>query len=255
MPKVVFRKRETFLSIGGLLVTTGGVLIALSTRSAWSLYVGCSLSLIGIALLAYGTFGIARAGTRVIDEWNSEVLHRSLREAAPGSTIRVLQTSIPDATRFIGLLEDLLVHKNKQFRLRILLLDYETAHELLAARVKLRVETAEIHVAEVRAAVDQLIRLKQRVDADWKESKSGARLDLQIRLYSFLPFGSVFQIGDEQFFSGLFWNWTSSVNGPMIAVTDRASRTWKCFERHLTDGWADARPVYPPPDTAVQKGE
>jgi hypothetical protein len=60
-----------------------------------------------------------------------------------------------------------------------------------------------------------------------------------------VPFGSVFQIGNDKIYSGIFWNWTSSINGPMIVAADNKSKTWSCFERHLEFGWNDARRVYP----------
>jgi hypothetical protein len=252
MPKLVFRKKDIFLSAGGLLGTAGGALVKFWVHPT-SFYIGGAISFVGLVSLAYGTFGIASASTRIIDEWKADLLHRSLANATPDSTIRVIQTSVPDITRLIGLLEDLLIHKEKRFRLRILLLDYENAREVLAARVQFRMETPEIHIAEVRADIDQFIRLKQRVDKEWIESRSGAKLDLQIRLYTFLPFGSVFQIGEERIFSGLFWNWTSSINGPMIVATDKKSKIWKCFEKHLTAGWEGARPIYPLPDNSSQR--
>jgi len=236
------------LSVGGLLATGGGLLMKIWTRPHLPIYIGGAISIVGIALLAYGSLGFAKAGARIVSEWDPRLLRRALTDAAPHATISIIQTSIPDITSLIGLLEDLLTNKDKYFQLRLLLLDYENAREVLVARVMYRVETPDTHVAEIKAQIDQFIRLKQRVDAHWRGSRSGAKLSLEIRLYSFLPFGSVFQIGTDAIFSGLFWNWTSSINGPMIAATDQKSKMWICLEKHVTTGWDSARRVFPVQD-------
>jgi hypothetical protein len=244
MPQLTFRKKEAVLATGGLLATGGGLLLKV-LPDPFSLWAGGVVGLTGLAMVAYGTFGITTPG-RIANEWNPKTLHRALKRAPAGSTIKILQTSIPDVTRLTGFLEELLVHDQKQFRLHLLLLDYEKAPEVLAARVQLRIEDADKHTQEIQSNIDQFIQLKKRVDAAWKEPMSGAQLDLRIRLYSFLPFGSVYQIGDECFISGLFWNWTSSINGPMISVSDKKSNLWKCLEKQIARGWDTARQIYPP---------
>jgi hypothetical protein len=238
-----------FWAWGGILTTSGGLLARLSSHPVL-MYAGYAIALIGISLLAHGTFGI-RPYTRLMDQWSPERLEKALTDAPPDATIRILQTSIPDVTRLIGLLEQLLVFQKKQFHLKVLLLDFEKAPDVLMARVRLRVETAHTHIEEIQANTEQLIRLKERVDAAWKDERSGAKLNLEIRYYTFLPFGSVFQIGEEHIFSGLFWNWTSSINGPMLVVADRSSNAWQCYEKHLSMGWEQARQVYPTSDTAL----
>ena len=232
---------------GGLLATSGGVVLKLWSHPL-GLITGGILSAIGIALVLYGAFELTSTG-RILRKWKPEVLYRALSNAPPDATIGILQTSIPDVTSLIGCLHELLTNQKKQFRLRILLTDYEQAKPLVEARVRLRIETADAHAAEIRSSIDQFIRVKQLVDAEWKQTMSGAQLDLQIRLYSFLPFGSIFQIGDQRIFSGLFWNWTSSINGPMIVITDKRSETWKCFAKHFSSGWETARQIYPVADT------
>ena len=209
-----------------------------------SYWVGGIIGLLGVTLVAYGYFGLTTAG-RVCPKWNAEFLHRAILEVASGSKLRILQTSIPDVTRLIGVLEELLIQKKNPVRLHLLLLDHAQAAAVLAARVELRVEKADSHTQEVKTNIEQFVALKQRVDAAWAESMNGAKLDLQIRLYTFLPFGSVFQIGRECIISGLFWNWTSSINGPMIVVTDNNSNTWKYFEQQIDVGWRSARQVQP----------
>jgi hypothetical protein len=241
MAKVVFRKKDAFLWIGGLLGSIGSVLL----KIFHPLYVGGPVFIVGVALLLYGGMEFAPKATKLIDSWDSQILYKAFKNAAPGATIQIIQTSIPDFTALIGVLEDLLIRHDKHFRFRILLLDYEKASALLVARMRYRVEQAADHVAEIRTQVEQLVRFKERVDAAWKEPKSGAKLNLEVRLYSFLPFGSVFMIGDEKIYSGIFWNWTSSINGPMIEVADNKSKTWSCFEQHLQFGWKDARQVCP----------
>lgn len=244
MPRLTFRKKDAVLAVGGVLSSAGALLLKILPGHL-SLWVGGGAALAGLALVAYGSFGITSAG-RILNEWKSEILYKDISHAPADTTITIIQTSIPDVTRLIGLLEDLLIQKNKQFRLRLLFLDYEAALPVLAARVRLRIEKPDVHVAEIKSGIEHFIELKQRVDKAWKESRSGAQLDLQIRLYSFLPFGSVFQIGDSRIISGIFWNWTSSVNGPMLVVSDNKSKMWQCFENHISRGWESARPVFPP---------
>jgi hypothetical protein len=250
MPKIIHRKKEAFLSAGGLLVAAGGVILKVWTHSA-AIYVGGAVSFFGLLLLLYGAFGFATSSTTILDDWDAELLKRALNEATPASTISILQTSIPDVTQLIGWLEDLLTTKQKHFRLRILLLDHQEAAALISARVKLRPDSAEAHLAEIRANIELFIRLKERVDQEWAESSNGAKLDLQIRLYSFLPFGSVIQIGEKVIFSGLFWNWTSSVNGPMIRITDPSCKNWKCYTKQFCSGWVAAKVVFPASENVV----
>jgi hypothetical protein len=248
MSKLIFRKKDAFLWIGGLLASLGSVLLKLFGHP---MFVGAPVFAVGAALLLYGGLGLAPRAERILDNWDPQILYQAFRDAASDVTIQILQTSIPDFTSLIGVLEDLLTRHDKHFRFRILLLDYEKAYQVLEARMRYRVEQAAAHAEEIRTQVEQLVRFKERVDASWKEPKDGAKLNLEIRLYSFLPFGSVFQIGSEKICSGIFWNWTSSVNGPMIVIADKKSKTWLCFEKHLEFGWRDARPVYPTSGNAL----
>ncbi len=241
-----------FVGVGGLFATTGGILLKILPDSL-SLAIGGSVGLVGLLLVAYGYLGITTAG-RILSRWKADVLYRALQRAPGGCTIRILQTSIPDVTKLIGVLEEVLLRKNP-LHVHLLLLDNEKAPAVLAARVQLRVEKADAHIQEVKANIDQFIALKQRVDAAWRESMSGATLDLQIRQYAFLPFGSVYQIGQELIVSGLFWNWTSSINGPMLVVSDKSSKTWTSFEQQFDTGWKSARTVYPKPAPGKGEGE
>ena len=248
MPKLIFRKKDAPLWIGGLFASTGSVLLKLLGHP---LYIGLPVFAVGAILLLYGGLSLAPKSATILDRWDPQVLYQAFRDADPNATIRILQTSIPDFTPLFGVLEDLLTRQDKQFRFRILLLDYEKAVNILEARMRYRVEKAAAHAAEIQAQVEQLIAFKQRVDAAWLEPRSGAQLTLEIRLYSFLPFGSVFEIGKEKVFSGIFWNWTSSVNGPMIVVSDNKSKTWSCFAKQLDFGWQDARPIFPQASAAT----
>jgi hypothetical protein len=252
MIRLTYRRKDTFLGIGGLISALGGFLAKMAPHYDL-VYTGYTLTAVGLALVAYGTIGVLPRMV-LMDQWNPKALETALADAPHDATIRILQTSIPDVTRLIGLLEHLLIHDKKQFRLKVLLLDYEKAPDLLLARVRLRVETAGTHIAEIQADTDQFIKLKERVDAVWEEKWSGAKLNLQIRYYTFLPFGSVFQIGEEKILSGFFWNWTSSINGPMVVLADKESNAWKCFERHLTMGWDQARQIYPAAGATSQGG-
>ena len=248
MPKLIFRKKDAPLWIGGLLASTGSVLLKLLGHP---LYIGLPVFVTGALLLLYGGLSLAPKSATILDSWAPQCLYQAFRDADPNATIRILQTSIPDFTPLFGVLEDLLIRQNKQFRFRILLLDYEKAVNILEARMRYRVEKATAHATEIQAQVDQLIAFKRRVDAAWLGPRSGAQLSLEIRLYSFLPFGSVFEIGTEKVFSGAFWNWTSSVNGPMMVVSDNKSKTWSCFAKQLDFGWQDARSIFPQASAAT----
>lgn len=248
MPKLIFRKKDAFLWIGGLLASTGSVLLKLLGHP---LYIGLPVFVAGVLLLLYGGLGLVPKPVIILDNWDPQLLYQAFRDADPNATIRILQTSIPDFTALLGILEDLLTRQNKQFRFRVLLLDYEKALNVLEARMRYRVEKAAAHAAEIQTQVEQFIAFKQRVDAAWLEPRTGAQLSLEIRLYSFLPFGSVFEIGAEKVFSGIFWNWTSSVNGPMIVVADHKSKTWSCFSKQLDFGWQDARSIFPQASTVT----
>jgi hypothetical protein len=88
-----------------------------------------------------------------------------------------------------------------------------------------------------------LIQLKRHVDAVWEEQYMGAKLDLSIRSYGFMPFGPLYQVDNERMFVGFYVNFESSAHAPMLVIPDCRSRTWKVFTRHFEEGWAAASRV------------
>ena len=181
----------------------------------------------------------------ISDLWDYDAVYEAMAKADPHSTISILQTSIPDATRLIAHLERLLINESKRFQVRIMLIDYSNATELIAARMRLRLETPAHHIGEVQANIEQLVTMKGRVDSAWRVARNRETLDLEIRLYNFLPFGSHYQIGNDVIFIGLFWNTTSSINGPMIKVTKNEPTLWQPFEKQFSAGWDKSEKLYP----------
>jgi hypothetical protein len=76
--------------------------------------------------------------------------------------------------------------------------------DVLAARVKLRGIDRARAVGEVMATVDNICKLKRNVDAALRVAASNGgtpgTVDLQIKLYNFLPFGPIYKIGEEVMF-------------------------------------------------------
>ena len=118
--------------------------------------------------------------------------------------------------------------------------------------MRLRLETPAQHIMEIQSTIEKVIAMKEHVDAVWKTTRNGATLDLEIRLFDFLPFGSHFQVGKDVIFVGLFWNTTSSINGPMIMVKESEPKIWGAFEKQFIAGWEKADQYYPYPQTFSQ---
>jgi hypothetical protein len=264
MFRLGLRPNPVLLTVGGLLLGVGGGLQAIfdPQNYAWSLPVGALIFGIGTTLSVIGIIRVTRSGAVFLDSWNSDLIYRAMSRADPKSTVSLLQTSFPEVTKLIGEIEQRLIQDDKQFRLRILLLNFMTASEVAKGRMRLRKEKVADHLREVETNIGELIEMKKRVDAAWAETRDGAKLKLEIRLYDFLPFGSHYQIGQNVTFVGLFWNTTSSVNGPMIRVTGTDSVMWKAFEKQFEEGWRHAQPHYPEGDTlgvaptaAIETGE
>jgi hypothetical protein len=241
------------LAVAGIVLGVGsGLRTFLGPESAWwSAPVTFALFVVGTILSILGLVTITRAGAVVLDAWNSDFVYKAIARAEPKSTISILQTSIPELTKLIGEIEQRLVEENKQFKLRVLLLNFKTATAIAEARVKLRLEEPSAHLREIETNIRDLIAMKRRVDQAWEGPRDGAELKLEIRLYEFLPFGSHYQIGNDVMYIGLFWNTTSSINGPMIRVTGPESHIWKDFEHQFEEGWRTAEPHYPSESVTV----
>ncbi len=230
-------------------VTTGGVLMAVGTGIAGLfptlLVVGGPIFVVGLVITALGFFQLAPRKGNYHDKWDPEEVFKALKEIPPTGTVRILQTWLPDAETFVPELENLLTKGGKQFQLHIMLMDFNKATiskpDVLLARVKHRPEGRDDASARIKGTIDALIMMKSRVDDTWQRERNGATLDLQIRLYNFLPFGPIYQIGSVMFL-GFYLNHSSSANAPMIKLTTHDSNNWTIFQQHFEIGWKDALP-------------
>lgn len=261
MRKLAFEFDSTRFALGGglLSVGTGAVALEPSLKVA-----GIVLFIVGFVLLISGLIGIKSRSVVVYNEWSLSRVKRALKEAKPDATVRILQTWFPEE-EFIDCLQDYFIHEGKKFDLRLLLLDAGNppsgGADLLSARVKLRGVTREKAATEIQEAIEGLIQLKENVDLAWREASGRNHrapiLDMEIRLYDFLPFGPIYQIGDDLMFVGFFLNYDTSAAGPMIELRkDPLNRIWRKFEKDFLVGWDDARvlqqqitpsPATPPP--------
>lgn len=247
------RRDPVILTVGGVVLGLGAGIRTFLPPEAfwWSGPLTAVMFVIGVGLEILGLVSITRAGAVMLDSWDSSRIYRAMSHADPSSTVSILQTSIPDVTKLMGEIERQLIDDGKHFKLRVLLLNYKTASEVAKARVRLRRETAADHLHEIETNINELIAMKKRVDEAWAEPRDGATVKLEIRLYDFLPFGSHYQVGQDVIYSGLFWNTTSSVNGPMIRVTGTRSTIWKTFEHQFEEGWRHAVAHFPAGEPAT----
>lgn len=182
----------------------------------------------------------------ICDNWDSEKVYKTLKNAPPDATIRILQTWFPEEN-FVSRLEHLLISHNKRFSFEVLLLDSdgdgELQADLLSARVKLRKDASRTNAVEkINDAVKGLLELKRNVDAKWQEATPHGRrpptLDIEVRLYNFLPFGPIYQIGNDVMYVGFFLNYATSSAGPMLEVQNSSDNPlWRCFKRNFDKGW------------------
>ena len=207
---------------------------------------GAFLFVIGVLLFLTGCFEIVPS-IKLISRWDDEMIRRTIKSAPSKSTIRILQTWIPDKEIFCPDFEEMLIDGDKQFRLKILLMNVcETGTEindLLDARVRLRKEDRDYAKQQINTTVSLLMQTKQHIDKAWENKYSGAKFDLEIRSYKFMPFGPIYQIGKSHIFIGFYLNFESSVHGPMLVIRNPKSRIWKIFEENFTRGWEDSEKI------------
>lgn len=191
MPTVSFRFNPIAFAIGGFLIAIGAGIPAFlpPDHNPWSLPSGAAIFLAGVFLSSLGLVVFSRASVRFLDLWDSSRLYKAIGRAGEKTVISVLQISVPEPAKLIGELERQLINEGKQFKLRILLINYKTARELVAARVRLRIDKADDHLQEIQANIKQFIELKNRIDRAWKESHDGATLKLEIGSMISCPLG------------------------------------------------------------------
>ncbi len=186
-------------------------------------------------------------------QWSQERLLKAMARAPEAAIVEILQTWIPEED-FIDRLRHLYIDDGKRFHLRVMLMnpEEEGPNDVLTARVKLRGIERSKAANDIAHSRDSLLRLKKDVDKKLSELARAGRgraetMDLEIRLYDFMPFGPIYKIGEQVMFIGLYVNDTSSIFGPMIEIRQsRSPELWHDLERSLSNGW-DASPTYVPP--------
>jgi hypothetical protein len=251
MKRMSFRFNGVRVAIGAFLLSVSGGLGALLPGLAFA---AGMLFVLGVAVSLSGLFTFRRSPVTVHEQWDTARVVSSLREAPRDATVRILQTWFPEES-FIDSLRELLLHDDKRFELHLLLLDgdptYEDKIDLLEARMKLRNLNREKAEQEILTAIARLVDLKTEIDETWRRTAPPGRrvslLDLEIRLYDFLPFGPIYQIGAEVMYGGFFINYDTSSAGPMLEVRNTpGNRIWQKFEKDFAVGWNGARQYFPP---------
>jgi hypothetical protein len=243
-----FRFEPVRVTIGSVIMTLAAGLFGFfpNTRIAAGICFA-----IGILLTLHGFLTLGKSGAIIHQHWSLRRIIQALHNAPERATIQILQTWFPEEN-FVTTLEHLYRVKKKQFRLRVMIVDPhdEGVIDILGARVKLRGINRARAVGEVTASLENLCALKRAVDAAARSSPRNGDspdvVDLQIRLYDFLPFGPIYKIGEEVIFAGLYLGHVSSVHGPMIEVRkESCPDLWQVFEDDLRRGWEGSTPYYP----------
>lgn len=250
MPSLSFRFNILRVTIGGLGMSAGPSLYALDSGLHVEAVVIFAL---GVLLAVTGLVALSPRQAIVHVEWSQKRLIKALGNAPEAAVVEILQTWIPEED-FIDRLRKLYIADGKRFHMKVLLMDPAegNTNDVLSARVKLRGIDRSKASGDIAHTRDSLLRLKRDVDKKFDElAKAGRgraeRMDIEIRLYDFMPFGPIYKIGEDVIFFGLYLNDTSSIFGPMIEVRKaRSPELWRDLERNLSNGW-DASSTYVPP--------
>ncbi|MGB2698684.1 MAG: hypothetical protein WBD28_12620 [Candidatus Zixiibacteriota bacterium] len=235
------------ITLGGIIISLGGGLLAMESVFEFQGFglLGSFLLGMGVILVLVGCFEVIPK-CKIISEWDNNLLERTLKFAPQKSKIRILQTWFPDYQRLCPFLERLLIDNGKQFSFEILLMDpgeADSNDDLLAARILHRLEDRRHAREQIHATIKRLLGMKQRVDDNWGKRYKGTKLDIDIRLYKFMPFGPIYQIGEKCLFVGFYPNYDSSVIAPMLVIRDANLKIWIRFEDNFKTGWKYAMKV------------
>jgi hypothetical protein len=210
-------------------------------------YLGGLVALAG-AVLFTATHPMFHRKLRTLPKWDYSQIETALREAPPRSHIRILETWLPH----VETLAPKLIDKDKDFCLQVLLMDPgspDATGDLLAARVEHRDDFDRPEARHnVLEALNVLLKRQKAV-----EVQSERTVDMKVRLYTFLPFGPLYDIGGRMFV-GLYPAHVASEDAPMLIV-DRPAKppddpsltsegVWSLLDHHFKVGWKDARDVW-----------
>lgn len=237
---------------GATLLSVGSGAVSISTSLIMP---GAILFAAGIVITLASVLTLRPRPVIVYDTWDHHRVYRALEKAPEDAVVRIQQTWFPEED-FVAKLQELLL-QGKEYDLQVMLMDPgpddEAPAELVAARVLLRELSAERGREEVRSTVASLTKMKDSIDTRRRETAARGRrprlVNLEVRLYSFLPFGPIYQIAEDVMFVGIFLDFATSAEGPMIEVRNTpGNRLWRILEHHFDQGWASPSSliVYPP---------
>jgi hypothetical protein len=264
MSRLDFRFDAPRFAIGGAVVSVGAGVPALVPELLWP---SAILFLIGLVVLGAGVVKVRLTRPVVVHQhWDQSKIYDALKAARPDAVVRILQTWFPEE-EMPGYLRKLYLRNGKDFVLQVLLMDPGTDEnipsDLLVARMALRELSPRDGANNVRAAINSLLRMKEAVER-WRHQAPSLRaphgVNLEIKLYSFMPFGPIYQIDNDVMFVGFYVNYGTSSEGPMLEIRNiEGNHLWDDFHLHLEEGWAAAasRPVHPPqqPTAALTAAE
>lgn len=233
MGKIEYKISSIRLSIGSIIVAIACGVLAFGSKiglQEFSLIFGISLFLGGIIVSLAGIFKIIPR-YKLYDKWDDNFIRRVIEKAPQDATIRILQTWIPDKEILCPFLKELL-KEDKKFNIELLLMDHQSDF-LLKSRTALRTEDHEHAEQQIKDTIKQFMLMEDEVNKVWERKRNGAKVNFKIELYDFLPFGPIYQIGEEYLFIGFYINFASSATGPMLIIRNNESKLWKLFNEHL----------------------
>ena len=226
----------TRITIGSTFAGLGGACVGFSNNKI--IYYFAILLLFVGAVMIIISFIDYEKHNKIINTWDHDKLKKALERAPNDSHIKILQTWWPDDESLCPYIEELLTTGNKCFSFEIFLMwsdNFEDANSLIACRERLRSESAEEASDAIHQTIKRLNKMKERIDLNWKQKYKGRTFQLSIKQYNTLPFGPIYQIGDDLLFFGLFHNYDSSEIGPMIEVHRHNNPLWVKIEKNLQD--------------------
>jgi hypothetical protein len=243
-----FRFDTLRVSLGAVVISVGTGLFAFAPRVE---IIAALIFFLGVLLTAGGLVALTPRGVVIHSRWSLPRILRALSRAPTTATVEILQTWFPEED-FVDRLQHFYRYEGKRFHLRIMLMNPDPlgVNDVLTARVKLRwIERAKA-ASDITQALDGLLRLKREVDIVLHDlARTDGRyetVDIEVRLYDYLPFGPIYKVGEDVLFVGFYLNHTSSVFGPMIEVRkQRSPDLWRVFEQNLRTGWDASTPYYP----------